>query len=403
MVNRFRECLMMCLIILLTCCRAIAQTDSTQLITTTTGTVQPLRIAVLAPIYIDSVFTGTDYTGGNILPNYVLPGLDFYNGAMMAVDSLQKENVPVEVWVYDTRKSYENTTMLEAEMDDKNFSLIIAYLSGALEQQQLAAFAFSHNIPFISGTYPNDAGVSGNPYFAIVNSTLKTHVQGIYNYVQHNYIGDKVYYITKKGGMEQRIKNYFDAMKARSYPLQYTYVELPDNFTDADLLSKIDSNSESVIVCGSLNVDFGTRLLKTINNSGAAKVFTVVGMPTWDDMDGLYDEDCKNVNIVFSTPYNYNRSDKLIAGLSDEYRSKFNGRPTDMMFKGFDQVYHFTHLLLRYHDSLFSHLSDTSFKISTVYNFQPVRLKSTSFVPDFLENKKLYFVKMVGGSIKAVN
>ncbi|HVX49008.1 MAG TPA: hypothetical protein VHB48_02590 [Chitinophagaceae bacterium] len=383
--------------------KTFAQTDS--VVTVTQDTLQPasVRIAILAPLYIDSVFTGNTFTSGISLPAYMLPGLDFYNGAMMAVDSLQKENVPVEVWVYDTKKNYQTTPMLEAEMNSKNFSLIIAFLSSAVEQQQLSAFSFSHNIPFISGTYPNDAGVSGNPYFAIVNSTLKTHVQGIYNYIERTYLGTKIYYVTKKGGMEQRIKAYFDAMKSAYSPLKYTLVELPDNFQAGDVWAHIDSTDDGVILCGSLNVDFGTNLLKTINNSGASKLLTVVGMPTWDGMDALYSEDCKNVNIVYSTPYNYNRTVGLVASLSNEYRAKFNGRPTDMMFKGFDQVYHFTHLLIKYRDSLFSHLSDNSFALSTQYNFKPVRLKTSSYVPDFLENKKLYFVKMAGGSIKSVN
>lgn len=368
-----------------------AQTDSTP----------PLKIAVLAPIYLDSVFTDTAYTGGNVLPASMLPGLDFYNGVMMAVDSLQKENVPVEVWVYDTKKRMQNTAMLKAEMENEHFSLIIAYLSSAMEQKDMGEFAFARNIPLISGTYPNDAGLSANPYFAIVNPTLKTHAQAIYKYVQNNYVGDKIYYVTKQGGMEQRIRNYFEAMRASQYALRYTPVILPNNFKPADVLSQIDSTENGVIICGSLDGDFGTNLIKAINTSSAAKVLTVVGMPTWDAMSCLYSEDCKNVNIVYSTPYNYNRKNALEASLSNKYRAIFNSRPTDMMFKGFEQMYHFTHLLVKYHDSLFSHLSDASFKISNDYNFQPVRLSSTSYAPDFLENKKLYFIKMLGGSIKS--
>ncbi len=363
-----------------------------------TDTAQPLRIAVLAPLYIDSVFTDEDYIGGNILPGYMLPGLDFYNGVMMAVDSLQKENMPVEVWVYDTKKKFENTDMLKVDMEDRGFSLIIAYVSNAVEQQQLSGFAFSHNIPFISGTYPNDAGITGNPYFAIVNPTLKTHTQAIYRYVVGNYAGDKVYYVTKAGGMEQKIKTYFDAVKASSYTLKYTPINLTDNFTADDLLRNIDTTEESVIICASLDAGFGFNVLKAINTSRLAKLVTVVGMPTWDDMPALYNEDCKNVNIVFSTPYSYNRHDKLLTNISQAYRVKYKGRPTDMAFKGFEQMYHFSHLLVKYHDSLFYHLSDASFKISNDYNFQPVRLTTTSYAPDYLENKKLYFIKMLGGS-----
>jgi len=390
MVNKYVSVLITCLVLISCANKVSAQTADTA---------QPLRIAVLAPIYLDSVFAYEEFIGGNALPQYMMPGLDFYNGVMMAVDSLQKENIPVEVWVYDTKKINENTEDLKIEMMDKNFSLVIAFISSAVEQQALATFAFNKNIPFISGTYPNDAGVAGNPYFAMVNPTIKTHVEGIYKYVQRNFIGENVYYVTRKGGMEQRIKNYFDGMKAQSYALKYKLLELPDNFTAANLLPLIDTTSPGAIICGSLNENFGGNLVRVLSSASITQL-TAVGMPTWDGMNALYSEDAKNINIVFSTPYNFNRADKTIGTLAGEYRARFNGRPTDMAFKGFEQMYHFAHLLVRHRDSLFNHLSDSSFKITNEFNFQPVRLKATSYVPDYLENKKLYFIKMLNGVIK---
>src|SRR6266487_4359390 len=69
-----------------------------------TDSVSPLRIAILAPLYLDSAFDDYDYKLGNLnIPKYFLPGLEFYNGVMMAVDSLQKEDADLEVWVCDTK------------------------------------------------------------------------------------------------------------------------------------------------------------------------------------------------------------------------------------------------------------------------------------------------------------
>jgi hypothetical protein len=60
----------------------------------------PIRVAVLAPLYIDSAFDNTIYKLSNTsIPKYILPGLDFYNGVMMAVDSLKKEGLSLDVWI----------------------------------------------------------------------------------------------------------------------------------------------------------------------------------------------------------------------------------------------------------------------------------------------------------------
>ena len=44
---------------------------------------KPLKIAVFAPVYLDSAFDNGNYKLGNAsLPRQMLPGLDFYNGVM---------------------------------------------------------------------------------------------------------------------------------------------------------------------------------------------------------------------------------------------------------------------------------------------------------------------------------
>ncbi len=66
-----------------------------------------------------------------------------------------------------------------------------------------------------------------------------------------------------------------------------------------------------------------------------------------------------------------------------------------MVFKGFESMYHFTKLLLKYPDNFINNISDTSYTVCNDYDFAPIRLSKTSFIPDYLENKKIYFIKIV--------
>ena len=51
------------------------------------------RIAVFSPIYLDSAFNGNTFKlWGNYLPKNMLPGLEFYDGVMMAIDSLKSDS-----------------------------------------------------------------------------------------------------------------------------------------------------------------------------------------------------------------------------------------------------------------------------------------------------------------------
>src|SRR3954470_12395 len=132
-----------------------AQTDSNS---------APPRIAVLAPLYLDSAFNNYDYKLGNLnIPQYFLPGLEFYNGVMMCIDSLKKEGVDLEVWIFDTKKKNQSTDSLAKEIESVSFSMIIASLSNLNEQKIFSDLSLRKNIPLISATYPNDAYVNANP------------------------------------------------------------------------------------------------------------------------------------------------------------------------------------------------------------------------------------------------
>src|ERR1043166_3890004 len=132
------------------------------------------KIAIFAPLYLDSAFdAGNNYRYGMNFPKYINPGLEFYEGAQLALDSMTKENLPLEVYVFDTHSVLKTLQQQLAEAETDSVRLIIAYTS-MNEIHQFAYAAQKMKIPFINVNLPNDGGVYENPYFVLLNSTLKT-------------------------------------------------------------------------------------------------------------------------------------------------------------------------------------------------------------------------------------
>src|SRR5436309_8681870 len=78
------------------------------------------KIAIFSPLYLDSAFdAGNNYRHGMNFPKYINPGLEFYEGAQLALDSMTKENLPLEVYVFDTRSALKTLQqqLAEAEAD----------------------------------------------------------------------------------------------------------------------------------------------------------------------------------------------------------------------------------------------------------------------------------------------
>ncbi|MCX6205587.1 MAG: hypothetical protein NTZ19_04960 [Bacteroidetes bacterium] len=361
------------------------------------------KVAVFAPIYMDSAFSDNNYKLGNNISKNILPGLDFYNGVMLAVDSLNAEGVNAEVFFYDTKSSSEPIQKILEKPELAGLSLIIAFFNNRTEINPLADFAAIHQIPLISETYPNDGGVTENPYFVLINPTLKTHADAIYKYLQKNNATNNIVWVKRKGAMEDMIQSYFveNNKKTPALPLRMKTVELIDSFSTADLLSSLDSNRQNIIICGTLNEPFSISIIKTLS---ANKDYTtqVIGMPTWDGLKDLTKPELKGVDVIYSSPYNYSRTDKLGLTITTKYRNKFLSRPSDQVFKGYESVYHFTKLAIKHQANLIHNLSDKSFKLFNDFDIQPVKLKKESLQPDYLENRKLYFIKKVDGQIKSV-
>lgn len=361
------------------------------------------RIAVFAPVYLDSAFTqdGTYRLGSQILPRYMMPGLDFYNGIMLAVDSLSKEQAPVEVVFYDIKSAKGNINNVITDSTLSDVSLIIASFSNRAEIKPLADFALEYEIPLISHTYPNDGGLTENPYFILINPTLKTHLEGIYRYLQRVYPTSNLTMFRRKGAVEDMIQSGFSDISRSTpgLPLKIRTVELTDSFTTSQVISYLDSNKQNIIICGSLNETFGSNLVKSLSESRRYRSIAM-GMPTWDALRGVD----RNIEIIYTTPYHFIRTDKLGLDITNTYRDKFSGRPSDMVFKGFEAMYRFTKLLIKHEGKLLANINDKSFKLFNDFDIQPVKPYSNNAdAVDYLENKKLYYIRKMDGQIRSVS
>ena len=231
-------------------------------------TSQQVRVAVIAPLYLDSAFSGTYYRlQKTIIPKFFLPGLEFYNGIMMAIDSLKKENADIEVWIFDSQKKGQTIQSLTTEMKGLNLSIIIASLNSSIEQKTISDFSLANSIPVISSTFPNNNYLTGNPFFAMVNPTWKTHTDAIAKYVAQNGTGKNIILFTKSGSVEDKIIQQLKDAKPNCNLPAFTTVTVSDNFNDSDIASHLDSARDNLIICGSLNEGFGKTLVKTLNDA----------------------------------------------------------------------------------------------------------------------------------------
>jgi hypothetical protein len=360
------------------------------------------RIGIFAPLYLDSAFDGDAYRyTKNVFPKFINPGLEFYEGAQLALDSLNEEGVPLEVFVYDTRSASLSLAEQLSNSALDSVELIIANCS-ANEIKQFADEGLKRNIPVINANLPNDGGVTGNPFFIVLNSTLKTQCEGIYRHLQKYYSLDKVVMFRRKGILEDRIKTYFEdySKSTASVPLKIKYVDLSDSFTVSQLKAQLDSNSQTICVAGSLDENFGKRLVEQLASISKQYPLKVMGMPTWDNINFTRPE-LKTVEIIYSIPFYNAKSDKVSLSITNYFTTKMYARPTDMVYRGYEVTWRYAKLLQQYGSDVSSNLGSKQYKVFTDFDIQPV-LSKQNMALDYFENKRLYFIKWLNGAITGV-
>lgn len=363
------------------------------------------RIAFFAPLYLDSAFDASgNYRFGKTVPRYINTGLDFYQGAALAIDSLDKEGLELDVQVYDTR----HKTSIYKLADSGAFNdvdLIIGAVSGS-EYLDLATIAREKQIPFVSATYPNDGGISGNPFVIIVNSKLNTHLQAIYNYVLRNLGTNNIVMFRRQSAADDRVTEVFKSLNASSsgQVLNMKTNTLNTVFTPENIAASLDKTRENIIICGSLDESFSKKLITAVGSLAATYKITLVGMPTWEDYRELEATDLRTLPVIYSsTFFNPGQEHAWSADFSQRYAMSTYSSPSEMAFRGYEVMYLFAHLLTQYNDALPEHLSDKNYRVLTDFDFKPIHWSKNSATPDYYENKRIYILQQLNDTLSKLN
>jgi hypothetical protein len=363
--------------------------------------VQRHKIAIFTPLYLDSVFNSSGIQlEKNYIPRYVVPGLEYYQGVQYALDSLNKRGAPLEVFILDSRSKQSLTQQL-AKPEMNNVEMIIAN-TNATETRTLAQEALRKKIPFISTALPNDVGITNNPYFVILNSTLPAHVEGIYEFLQKYHSQDRIVLFRKPGQQEDLIKQHFleYAKNTSGKPLSIKIVEVGSNFTPEILAAHLDSTRKNICIGGSMDETFAQRLALNLSNTSASYSKTLIGMPTWDKLNFNRFE---NLEVIYTTPFYYSQGTSLENKLSDAYEEEYNNKPSDLFYRGYESMMRFALLLLDTKKDVASNLTRKGNTIFTQFDIQPVFKDSSVMTLDYFENRHLYFIKVFGRVKNIVN
>lgn len=265
-----------------------------------------------------------------------LVALEFYQGAMVAIDSLRSMGLDMDVYVYDTNKDAARVRQLVAKPELTDVDLYI----GPLYKSELMAIC---DIPAVKASHvvcpvPQAGGVLLNrPFLSKAHCDESTQLASLSRFMLRRYSQENMVMISPTKTNKEKLGSTFSAafFSARNGgPL------LKELYSDAPTTEAI----ESKLVAGKINVVYVastelayvssmiTKLLQLQNNYN----IILVGNEAWSKFDQI-DASYKNrLNLHLPMSHFVDYDNPVVRDFLSKYRERYGTDPNKYGFLGFD-------------------------------------------------------------------
>ena len=316
--------------------------------------------------------------------------LQFYEGALMALDSLKKENLNAKIFVYDIDDDSLSIIKLLRKPEIAELDLIIGPLY-ASSFVPVAKFAKEHAIPIVSPFIQVNKILFDNPFVCKVTSSNTLQVIQMANFVVDTFHTQNIILVNSGNKKEEDLCATFKKT-AKETAKNKMYV-IYDSVKEAKGLSGIRQylhpTKTNIIILPSNNQSYVTEFLNTLNSLQEDRKIIVFGLQSWMTFDNL-DFDYLNklsLHIVSNTYINYN--DVQTKRFLSQFRVLYKTNPDIYAFSGYDLTYYFISLLQKHGKGFLNEIDYNEYKgIITTLQF----IKSATSKSGY-ENKFVYMLK----------
>lgn len=333
---------------------------------------QEFKVAFMLPFNLNEYDSVAFTQKGKKLKDYpYFKYIQFYEGALMALDTLEKQGLKAKIHVFDVSKDVDDTKKLLAKPEMKNMDLFICVVF-TKNFELIADFAKKQGIPVVNAISKRDDIVKDNPMVFKAMPSEGSQVESIVNFLKKKHVRQNVIILraNKYQGVElcsklhTQIKNLFKT----NYPSsRVVYLN--------DSLSKLNTNFkagyENVLISVAENQAYIMDLLRVLNNRRDTIRLSVIGLPTWDEMNNLETNLLSKLNVHLVTPLIVDYSDEDTKGFIQKFHNQYMIEPDELAFKGYDLSLYFMNALMRFGTNFQSCVQNLKVKtLQTNYLFE---------------------------------
>jgi len=277
--------------------------------------------------------------------------LEFYEGALIAIDSLQKAGAKIELTLYDTEFDAKKVDVLMRDPKLLNSNLIIGPVEVSL-QKNMAAFCHKNQIAMVSPLSNDNSVALGNPFYIQINPAKDYIIKKTADLVVERFKGKNIVVLNhwgsdkvKEAKMIELVREKLSAsgMQGSIHGVEYSAGGAAGS---AQIEKGLKRDVENVVlVAVTENRDEREAFLsRAINNLYALSKeynITLIGMSDYLRLKSINGEYFHKLNMTYLTPNHIDYTGNAVNSFVRKYRKEFAGEPTFFSFRGYDVVWYF--------------------------------------------------------------
>jgi LysM repeat protein len=252
--------------------------------------------------------------------------LEFYQGALLAIDSLNRLGLNSKVYVFDTMRDTLEVQKILSKPLMKEMDLIIGPFHTELVDKT-ARFAAENHIFYVSPTALNIESVKNSPYLIQVTTGTMSTVAPTMDIISQQRDSIRVVLIGNKSETDQTLFHAYHNKLKTILPdsLISTYQFKVDSLkTPPEYLQKKKKN---VVIVTATDEVFITIIAAHLNASTRDYPVNLYGLSVWTNFINLDPEYLHNVEFRFATPYYIDYTRKEVLRFLQQYRKYYATEP----------------------------------------------------------------------------
>ncbi|MGE4586663.1 MAG: LysM peptidoglycan-binding domain-containing protein [Mangrovibacterium sp.] len=326
--------------------------------------------------------------------------LHFYEGVLLAVDSMRKAGMDVRLHVFDTdqKKQVVDSLVNTGKLD--GLDLIVGPIFPEL-QGTVSEFARTRQIPVVSPLSSAGNFESSNPWYFKVNPDKDVLIRRTVDYLS-GICPDKNVIVVRTGLYRHlpearlvdllRERMQVSGERDSTGHIRFREYTLASSGTGG-LENLLQKERDNIILIPSDTEARISEVVTSLNSLTGEFPVTLVGLSSFPRYRSIQTEYFHRSKLTFLSPYYVNYRDSLVNRFIRSFRAEFAAEPNQYSFQGYDVAFYFLSALFRYgrdFRSCLSHMqvhllqSEPSFvRVSQEGGFLNQGLFVIQYQPDF--------------------